>query len=176
MQFARVPPELHLLPGRFGPRPRTGSALPFRQVDQLPQADFSPLLRNMSRALPLVRLRESRIAAPGTIALAVAAAVAAGPPQAFIDGTEFCHLHPAPYGSLQLTLLPEVIEGVVALGWAERHPIRALGIFQSLVLVYAPRDREELDVVFRLVEHSCRYAMGIAGATAGPGVAAFEVR
>jgi hypothetical protein len=166
MQLAQLPQETHLLPGRFGPRPRTSTGLPFRQLDQLPAPEMIARLANLCGDLPGVRVRESRMAAPGTFALAVDDRAARGPAQAFIDGNEFCHLHPAPHGSIHLTLPVQAVEGIVALGWAERHPIYTLGVMKSLVLIYGPRTREELEVTLSLIEHSCSYAKGLAGAAA----------
>jgi len=161
MLLAQLPQEMHLLPGRFGPRPRTSTGLPFRQLDQFPSAEMVGRLADLCWGFPGVRLRESRMAAPGTLALAVDDGSADGPEQAFIDGNEFCHLHPAPHGSIHLTLPAQAVEGIVALGWAERHPIHTLGVMKSLVMVYGPRTREELEVALSLIEHSSQYARGL---------------
>jgi hypothetical protein len=164
MQLAQLPQQTHLLPGRFGPRPRTSSGLPFRQLDQFPAAEMVSRLAKLCRDLPGMRLRESRMAVPGTVALAIDDGAARGPEQAFIDGHEFCHLHPAPHGSIHMTLPVPAVEGIVALGWAERHPIHTLGVMKSLVLVYGPRTCEELEVALSLIEHSCHYARGLSRA------------
>jgi len=161
MQFAPSRGGMRLLPGRFGPRPRTSPGLPFRQLDQFPPAEMIGEVAQFGRALGGVRTRESRMAEAGTVALSVSGAAVSGTPQAFIDGDEFCHLLPAPCGSLLLTLPPAEIEGVDVLGWAARHPIQTLGLMQSMVLVYGPRTLEELEVVAMLVERSCRFARGL---------------
>src|SRR5512142_1178507 len=135
MLIAQVPQQLHLLPGRFGPRPRTTDGLPFRQVDQLPDPEIARRLTALCLELPNVQVRQPRMAVPGTLALAIPHRLARSPEQAFIDGREFCHVHPAPYGSLHLTISAAEVERVVALGWAERHPIAQLGFMRSLVLV-----------------------------------------
>jgi hypothetical protein len=166
MQVATITEETSLLHGRFGPRPRTAAGVPFRQLDQFPPVEMIRLLAEQSLALPGIRTRRSRMADAATVALSLPDAAAAGPRQAFIDGNEFCHLHPAPWGSLLLTLPAAEVEGLVALGWAERHPIHALGLMESVVLVYSPRTREEVEVVVRLVERSHRFAMGLAPVTA----------
>lgn len=148
------------LPGRFGPRPRTTSALPFRQIDQFPPAEMIGRLVERCIGLPDVRVRQARFAPPDTRALCLSGSAASGPPEAFIDVREFCHLHSTVDGSVHLTLPPAAIERVVALGWAERHPIHTLGLFETVVLVYAPRDADEEEVVFSLIERSCRFASG----------------
>jgi hypothetical protein len=54
-----------------------------------------------------------------------------------------------------------MLEGVVALGWAERHPVHRLGVMKSLVMVYAPRDICELETVAGLIECGRQFAMGV---------------
>ena len=51
-------------------------------------------------------------------------------------------------------------EQVVRLGWGERHPLAEAGILTTLVTVYAPRDRQELEVVLNLIVQSCKFAKG----------------
>jgi phospholipase/carboxylesterase len=154
--------ELHALPWRFGPRPRSSAGLPFRQLDQFPPPGIIERLHGKSLELQGVRSRQSRFASPRSRALWLTEPAAPGPPHAFIDGREFCHLHEPPDGSIHLTLPPAVVETVVARGWAERHPIHSLGVHPALVLVYAPRDSAELDTVFRLVASSWRFAGGLS--------------
>lgn len=169
MVLAPLTQQMRLLPGRFGARPRTSAGLPFRQLDQLPPAGMPERLLRRCLDFPGVRCRDSRMAAPGTKALWVPDGAAAGPASAFIDGNEFCHLHLAAAGCLHLTLPAAAVEGIVARGWAERHPIHQVGLMNCLVLVYAPRDAMELEAVLSLVEQSWRFASGqsAAGAAAG---------
>lgn len=160
MELSAGARQLHLLPGRFGPRPRVTDGLPFRQTDQFPPPDMFQRLFERCLVIPGVRSRQSRFATPQSRALYLADPTPNGPPEAFIDGREFCHLHAPPEGSLHLTLPTAVVEQLAAMGWVMRHPSNLLGIFQNLVLVYAPRNAVELDVVFNLVEHSYRFARG----------------
>jgi hypothetical protein len=149
------------MPGRFGPRPRSSAGLPFRPLDQFPPAELHEKLQERCLSLPGVRSRQSRVATTGSRALFLADGESYGPPEAFIDGREFCHMHPPPEGSLHLILPPQEIERLVALGWAERHPIQNVGVFRNLVMVYGPRDSTELEIVYSLVELSCRFARGL---------------
>ena len=76
-------------------------------------------------------------------------------------GHEFAHLHPASDGSLHLALPPDVVDGVIENGWAERHPLAGRhGLPANIVMVYGPRDDEELTVVKDLVRASHRFASG----------------
>jgi len=135
-------------------------ALPHLQLDQLPQAETMEELIERALEIPHVRSKQSRMASPRTYALYLADEFAAGPPEAFIDNHEFCHLHPMPEGSIHLTLPRILRTEVVFLGWGEPHPIAEAGILTTLVTVYAPRDRQELDTVLSLVGQSCQFAQG----------------
>src|SRR3954463_181496 len=99
MQSAYAVNRLYLLPARFGPRPRTSDCLPFRQLDQFPPADIQRRLLELSLDLPHVYARQSRVTAPQCRALCIDDDNAAGPAEAFIDGPEFCHIHPLPEGA-----------------------------------------------------------------------------
>ena len=145
---------------RRGPRPRTRHYLPHLQLDQLPPAGTMEELLHRSLEIPHVRSRQSRMASPRSTALYLADEFAAGPPEAFIDHHEFCHLHPLPEGSIHLTLPLILREEVVRLGWGERHPIAGFGILTALVTIYAPRDCQELTTVLDLIAQSCEFAQG----------------
>ena len=98
-------------------------------------------------------------------ALHLDSSVARGPRQAFAPdgGTEFAHLHGADDGSLHLTLPPAAAQAAIAAGWAEFHPVVRAGLSDvSLVMIYGPRDPNELEIVFRFVELSHAYAAGLA--------------
>jgi len=153
--------KVTLLPhARAGRRPRMPPAIPHIQVDQLPPADIMSAFVARCLEMPCVRSKQSRMASPGCHALYLADACALGPPAAFIDGHEFCHIHPLPEGSIHLTLPGVLLDQVVRLGWGEPHPISKFGLFTSLLTVYAPRDREEIDTLFALVQQSCEFAHG----------------
>jgi hypothetical protein len=156
--------QIAVLPSsRMGLRPRMHHVLPHLQLDQQPADETVRELLERSLAIPHVRAQQSRMATPGTQALYLTDEFAAGPPEAFIDGNEFCHIHPAPEGSIHLTLPRILRDEVVYLGWAERHPVAEAGILPALVTVYAPRDRQELETVLDLVMQSCRFAQGELG-------------
>lgn len=135
-------------------------ALPHLQLDQLPPGDAMEELIAESLRLPHVRSKQSRMASPRSYALCLRDKHALGPPEAFIDDHEFCHLHPLPEGSIHLTLPAVLREEVVRLCWGERHPIAVVGILPTLMTVYAPRDGQELTTVLGLVEQSCLFAQG----------------
>jgi len=102
------------------------------------------------------------MARPDTKALCLAPELAHGPSEAYIDSHEFCHLHPLPEGSLHLTLPAPYRDLVVQLGWAEVHPlVRVSCITGALVMIFAPRDEEELTVVLHFIRVSRDFAAGL---------------
>jgi hypothetical protein len=147
------------LPTRAGSRPATSTGMPHRQLDQQP-ADPGALAERVFGHLPAgVHEAPSAISVPGARALVLDDEVPPGPPEAFLVGREFAHLHPAPDHSLHLTLPVAVVREAVAAGWAEPHPAVAAGAAPpTAVLVYAPRDAHEVDVVVDLLEQSHRFA------------------
>lgn len=111
--------------------------------------------------LPNVRTRQSRMASPDANALYVPDTDVRGPEDAFIDGREFCHLHPGPEGTIHLTLPPALRESAIEMGWAEQHPVVRGGLLSKcLVLAYAPRDAAELEVVMELITASWNFTQG----------------
>jgi len=147
---------------RRGVPPRTTRVLPHLQLDQFPPVEIAGQLIERSLALPYVRCRQSRMADPKTWALWLPDEFAAGPADAFIDGHEFCLLHPLPESSIHLTLPEDLRETAIRLGWAEPHPASYLGLVPpTLVLVYAPQNSSELNSVLQLIRDSYEFARGM---------------
>lgn len=156
-----MPNPNQLRRARFGPRPRTQRYLPHIQLDQWPEPEVFEKLSDGCLALPHVRERQSRMSASDTRALWLPDEKALGPPEAFIDDHEFCHVHALPTGSLHLTLPSGVRERMIQLEWGESHPSSTAGFLaKTLVMIYAPRDDQELAVVLSLLNVSCEFAKG----------------
>jgi Family of unknown function (DUF5519) len=152
-----------ILPKRSGSRPRTTPTNPHTQLEQNPERQVVEELARRVFSLPGVEERPSAISVPGARALWLREDVPAGPPEAFMIGREFAHIHPMPDGSLHAALPPQVAQEVVEKGWAEQHPAARMGyIPQNVVMIYAPRDVQEIEVVAGLVEEAYRYAGGAA--------------
>ncbi|WP_433256847.1 luciferase family protein [Streptosporangium sp. CA-135522] len=147
------------LPAREGDRPETGPSVPHVQLTQnSPDEIRQELKRWMSTELPGTVIRPSEISEPGSLAF-------------FLDGTlpprgavllpprldaEFAHVHSD--GSLHLSLPIEDQRELVAKGWGERHPLYSARI--NVVMLYGPRDDEEIHVARTVIEASYRYATG----------------
>jgi luciferase-like monooxygenase len=148
------------LPARTGPKPATYPGMPHTQLDQQPSHDrLRDALAARVFALPGVVEEPSAISVPGARALVLDQARAGGPRDAFLIGREFAHLHPGHDHSLHMALPESVAQAACDAGWAEPHPLAAAGRApKTLVMVFAPRDDQEVDVVAGLVEASYHYA------------------
>jgi phospholipase/carboxylesterase len=124
------------LPRRRGPRPATNLEPPHSQI-------------------PGVTVGRSLVSVPGARAFHLDRELANGPAEAFQAKTEFAHLHPVHDGSLHLSLPSDVIQDAIDRGWGELHPLAP-----GAMMVFGPRNREELEVVWRLVRASYRWARG----------------
>jgi phospholipase/carboxylesterase len=110
-------------------------------------------------ALPDTTIGPSKKSVPTTRALHLDRAVARGPREAFIEGTEFAHLHGNHDGSLHASLPREIADHAIAQGWAELHPLVHMGRRPpNLVMLYAPRDADELETIWHFVETSYAFA------------------
>jgi catechol 2,3-dioxygenase-like lactoylglutathione lyase family enzyme len=150
------------LPIRAGSRPATTSGLPHKQIDQQPtDADIRRRLAERIFTLPGVNEGPSGISVPGARALLLDRAASGGPDTAFFVGGEFAHLHPDGDQSLHVCLAPDVAAAACEAGWAEPHPLVISGeLPPTHVMVYAPRNEHELEVVASLVEASHGFATG----------------
>jgi hypothetical protein len=150
------------VPARRGPRPQTTPSNPHTQLDQQPD---DPAVRDRLRAelaqLPDVVWRPSGISVPGAVALWLADGRGEGSREAFMIGREFAHLHPAPDYSLHVMVPEALAEELIANGWGELHPVARMGLLPpTAIMVYAPRDDEEVAVVARVVGASHAFALG----------------
>jgi phospholipase/carboxylesterase len=152
-----------IFPRREGDRPETTDWEPHQQVTQHGAEEIWDELYRRCFALPNVRDIESLISVPGARALWLDEAVEMGPKEAFIIEREFAHIHPKPDSSTHLHLPLEVAVFAISGGWAELHNVSWLGLAGAeTVMLYAPRDEEELEIIWSLVEESYRFAIGEA--------------
>ncbi|MQA99716.1 MAG: phospholipase [Actinobacteria bacterium] len=147
------------LPERRGDKPRTGSMMPHTQLDQNAPVELQELLFERITRLSGVTVAPSRISVPGARAF-----VLEDPPdrpEAFLVQGEFAHLHPPTDGSLHLMLSEGDAAEVIAKGWGELHPAAREGLISgAAVMVFGPRDEDELEVVAQIVQASYRFAGG----------------
>lgn len=100
----------------------------------------------------------SRVSLPGARALTVAPELPLNN-EAVLAGREFAHIHPQPNGgSLHLRLSQAAAQEIVDEGWGEYHPFAIDGSIPNLIMVYAPRDTEDLRSVKAVIETSVAFA------------------
>ena len=147
------------LPVRSGPPPSTTPTNPHQQLDQNAPAELQEKLYERTRTLPGVVEGPSGISVPGARAFLLEEA--GGPPEAFLIGKEFAHLHPRYDGSLHLTLPPDLAAEALEKGWGKPHPLAGkYGVPSTVVMIYGPRNEEELEVVWGIVRASYDFARG----------------
>ncbi len=137
--------------------------MPHQQLTQNAPPELQEALFARGAALPGVRVGRSGVSVPGARAFILDEALAQGPPEAFVVGTEFAHLHPPYDGSLHLSLPAEAAADLETRGWGELHPLAHMGVMPpTALMVFGPRDAEELEVVWTIVQASHAFARGPA--------------
>lgn len=147
------------LPQRRGDRPRTTDHLPHSQLDQLVEIDLrarlSRFLLNVVSSLPHVTTGSSQRAPLGTIGLHLDAAAACGSERCFLLEHEFAHVHVSDDGSLHAILPESLRTTAIEKRWAEPHPLAGQPtVSPDTVMIYAPRDEAEVEIIAQLVRCS----------------------
>lgn len=154
--------DLAGLPPRRGSRPTTGPLGGHAQYDQNGPAGLGNQLYQWMASLPGVYTGPSGISAPASRAVHLLGDLALGPDDAFVLHTEFAHLHAPADGSLHVTLPRTVVTRAIELGWAELHPAALAGArAPTLIMLYSPRNIQELEAVRMLVGVSYDFARGL---------------
>ena len=147
------------LPERSGARPEVSWTIPQEQRSDNSPRELQEELFARLAALPGVSTKQSAISVPGARGLMVEPGAEAAPDAFLVPRAgEFAHLHPEHDGSLHLTLPPELARDAIAKGWGVAHPLAGIRLARGMVLVYGPRDHDELDVVAAVVGTSHAYA------------------
>jgi luciferase-like monooxygenase len=149
------------LPVRLGVRPKTSASGPHRQKSQ--QSPPSLWGRTVSAVLSLPDVVEghSAVSPAGTRAVFLedqlvprSHVTSLAPPS---ERLEPVHIHSVFDTSLHLCLPVERAREVCAQGWGEPHKYAD---HETEIMVYGPRDREELATVIDLVKESIAFARG----------------
>lgn len=151
---------------RRGPRPTTTDCAPHSQVDQLaPPAERRRLSRLIAQRVETwsgMELGGSRRAPPGTIGFYLDPESATRNPDCFLLGNELAHVHLEDDGSLHAVLPQAIIEEADKAGWIEPHPMAGMPtVSPRTVMIYAPRDEAEVEVVLGLLEKAFDEALEV---------------
>jgi len=148
------------LPQRAGNRPEVSWTIPQQQESQNAPAHLQERLFDELRTLAGVEVGPSRISVPGARGLTLSEG--SPDPQAWLvpQVGEFAHLHPEHDGSMHLVLPPDLAADLVTKGWGRPHMWAGSRLSPGFVLVFGPRDDDELATVLGIVAASHAYATG----------------
>ena len=150
------------MPLRAGVRPKTTPTNPHTQLPQQPaDISFVEELSTWAFELSHIQKQPSAVSVPGAVAMCMEDGHTCDSCNAFMAGTEFAHFHPYPDYSLHLGLPEKDAELVILHGWGEWHPLIAKGILPpNIIMLYAPRNQEELEVSKFILGRSYAFAKG----------------
>ncbi|WP_411374476.1 phospholipase [Arthrobacter sp. MPF02] len=148
-----------ILPARGGTRPSVSWSIPQEQKSDISPREMQEQLFEHIAALSGVSTRQSAISVPGARGFFVERAAGA-PLDAFLvpRAGEFAHLHPRHDGSLHLALPPALARDVITKGWGVAHPLAGLRLTPGMVMIYGPRNTNELKTVAGIAQASHSYA------------------
>ncbi|HET6967919.1 MAG TPA: phospholipase [Ornithinibacter sp.] len=147
-----------VLPHRAGPSPEVSWAIPQQQLSQNAPTTLQERLFERVSAMTGVRGADSLISVPGARAFTLPEGT--GPDDAYLvpQAREFAHLHPAHDGSLHLALPPAQAADLVAHGWGVPHPWAGTRLSVGFVMLFGPRDGDELEIVSGVVAAAHQHA------------------
>lgn len=151
------------LPERAGDRPQTTDCAPHSQVNQLPDQFVSRTLSEFMietiAAFADVQTAPSRRAPPGTVGFYLDTAWATGDERCFLLSNEIAHVHISDDGGLHAILAEPLRSEAIEKGWAEPHPLAGQPtVSPDTVMIYAPRDGAEAEIIVDLVRETWRNA------------------
>jgi len=147
------------LPERTGPHPSVSSTIPQEQLSDTAPGELQERLYARIAAFPGVTSRQSAISVPGARGFMLDPP-RHGPDDAFLVPAvgEFAHLHPGHDGSLHVALPPVLATDLIAKGWGVAHPLAGVRLTPGMVMLFGPRDADELEVVTGIVAASHAWA------------------
>ena len=149
------------IPLRYGEAPKIGETIPQLQFSDLSPDDIRSKLWDWAfSTFEDVTEENTRISVPTTRAMWLDPKVPVAHQDAFMPppgSREFCHMHLD--GSIHAVVANEVEDEIIRKNWGKRHPLyHSHGVKE--VIVYAPRDEDELDVLKSVIKMSYEYATG----------------
>ena len=146
------------LPTREGVKPQTGPSMPHLQLTNNSDNEVYEALAEWLFSLEHVEERPTRVSIPSTRAAWIIESYEDVPSGL---NREFTHIHTEPGpGSQHISLPKDIASEVVAKGWGEYHPINDQIPDFDLIMVFAPRDNQELDVTKSITMQGYRFAIG----------------
>lgn len=160
------PAFLKALPTRSGARPETNPCLPhYQKTDNPSKAVWEALIKRVfseqNTNFPgSTGPHRSLVSLPDSQALFLDGDPSVPCARAFI-GKEWAHIHGASDGSAHVGLSEADAATAIKAGWAERHLLAGKnGLVAGLVMIYAPRNDEEINVVLEILQAAYKFARG----------------
>jgi hypothetical protein len=146
---------------REGEAPQVGQVPPQLQFsDKSPRDIYQKFHNWMFSTFPKVREESTKISVQSSVAMWLDENENVGHIDAFMPpsgGREFTHLHLD--GSIHTVVDTEIEDEIINKNWGVRHMYYNRGVKE--VLVYAPRNMEELEILKSIVVKSYEYATGL---------------
>jgi len=154
---------LSSLPARAGNRPLVQGIAPQRQRTEKSSMDvYKGLVSGMRRLIndPANSLLERTSCFEKN-----SSGIFSSEPITRTCGGEVCHAHPSD-GSMHMTLHPADVKTILEKGWGERHPLARGGwcrrfVPREFVLVYAPRNEKEIELVMDIISAAVWWVSGV---------------
>lgn len=150
------------IPKRQGVRPKTTNTNPHTQLtQQLEDISYIKELKRWAFKLGNIEKKPSAISVPGAVAMCMENDHKCTSSNAFMVGNEFAHFHPHPDYRLHLSLPKKDAEFIIINEWGEWHPLIKKGYLPpNIIMMYAPRNEEELEVAKFILKRSYDFAKG----------------
>lgn len=144
---------------RQGEPPQTTEApkdtnIAHRQISQNEDMPFWQDIITEVSSWPHINKRQSLVSVAGAIGFFINPSYASNTPDHFMRGTEFAHIHPIEDGSFHVVVPTDVRDGLIEAKWAEPHPRKP-----HIIMLYAPRDRDEFTLVMEVLRISYEYSL-----------------
>lgn len=149
------------LPKRVGEAPEVGKTTPQLQFsDKSPRDIYHELYEWMFSTFPKVRKEPTRISVPSSTAMWLDEDEREAHNDAFMPpkgSREFAHIHLD--GSIHAVVDEDIEDEIIRKNWGVRHPLYySYGVKE--ILVYAPRNEEETEILKSIIAKSYEYATG----------------
>ena len=146
------------LPKRDGGKPQTGPSMPHLQLSDNSNDEAYQALADWLFSLDHVEERPTRVSIPSTRAAWIVESYEAVPSGL---SREFTHIHTEPGpGSQHISLPHEVASETVAKGWGEYHPINDQIPNYDLIMIFAPRDLQDLETIKSITSQGYKFVLG----------------
>jgi hypothetical protein len=162
----RISDALNAAPLREGSPPTTPDGIPHQQHDQNAPLAMQQRLMAAIFTLPGILVVPTPFSLPGSQGWRLVGDFARGPEDAFLsnESLEFGHLHRPSDGSMHMLLPMAFSTMALEKGWGIIHPLsdQISGEISTYVMIYGPRNEEELRTIWIIAQVSYYFARGVS--------------